>query len=200
VQSFELLSSLAAALWHPQLRKTCSERANNHSVRAPEPVQVISCRRPAVKSWSGQAAQSCEILRGPAATLGHPQLRQLATRASDRTGLRRKAPREHREKCGGRAQQPRGPLTGCLWDVPPASACRGSRTPPHSGACRLTARHGSAHSGEGTKDRGKCGGRARQSRGPLTGCLWAYPQPPLAAAVAHRPAQALAPCQAPQRK
>jgi hypothetical protein len=51
--------------------------------------------------------------------------------------IRRKAPREHRGKCSGRAQQPRGPLTGCLWDVPPASACRGSRTPPRSGACHL---------------------------------------------------------------
>ena len=51
--------------------------------------------------------------------------------------IRRKAPREHRGKCSGRARQPRGPLTGCLWDVPPASACRGSRTPPRSGAFRL---------------------------------------------------------------
>jgi hypothetical protein len=51
--------------------------------------------------------------------------------------IRRKAPREHRGKCSGRARQPRGPLTGCLWDVPPASACRGSRTPPRSGACHL---------------------------------------------------------------
>jgi len=37
---------------------------------------------------------------------------------------------EHCGKCGGRARQPRGPLTGCLWDVPPASACRVSRAPP----------------------------------------------------------------------
>ena len=51
--------------------------------------------------------------------------------------IRRKAPREHRGKCSGRARQPRGPLTGCLWDVPPASACRGSRKPPRSGACHL---------------------------------------------------------------
>ncbi len=50
---------------------------------------------------------------------------KLATRASDRTGPRRKAPREHRGKCCGRAQQPRGQLTGCLWELPPAFA-RGS--------------------------------------------------------------------------
>jgi hypothetical protein len=50
---------------------------------------------------------------------------------------RQKAPREHRGKCSGWARQPRGPLTECLWEVPPASACRGSRTPPRSGACRL---------------------------------------------------------------
>ena len=28
----------------------------------------------------------------------------------------RKAPMEHCGKCGGRARQPRGPLTGCLWE------------------------------------------------------------------------------------
>ena len=44
--------------------------------------------------------------------------------------IRRKAHMEHCGKCGGRARQPRGPLTGCLWDVPPASACRVSRAPP----------------------------------------------------------------------
>ena len=51
--------------------------------------------------------------------------------------IRRKAPREHRGKCSSRARQPRGPLTGCLWDVPPASACRGSRKPPRSCAGHL---------------------------------------------------------------
>jgi len=59
-------------------RKTCSKmlkRADNHN-RAPEPIQVISCQRPVVKCWSGQAGQSFEILCGPTATLGHPQLRQ----------------------------------------------------------------------------------------------------------------------------
>ncbi len=61
-----------------------------------------------------------------------------------------KAPREHRGKCGGRAWQPRGQLTGGLWEVPPAFACRGSRTPPRSSACRLI-RHGGANLAEGTQ-------------------------------------------------
>jgi hypothetical protein len=65
--------------------------------------------------------------------------------------VRRKAPREHCGKCGGRARQPRGPLTGCLWELPPAFACRGSHAPPRSGACRLTARHGGANSAQGTQ-------------------------------------------------
>jgi hypothetical protein len=60
-------------------------------------------------------------------------------------------PREHRGKCGGRARQPRGQLTGCLWELPPAFACRGSHAPPRSGACRLTARHGGANSAQGTQ-------------------------------------------------
>jgi hypothetical protein len=63
----------------------------------------------------------------------------------------RKAPREHCGKCGGRARQPRGQLTGCLWELPPAFACRGSHAPPRSGACRLTARHGGANSAQGTQ-------------------------------------------------
>jgi hypothetical protein len=65
--------------------------------------------------------------------------------------VRRKAPREHCRKCGGRARQPRGQLTGCLWELPPAFACRGSHAPPRSGACRLTARHGGANSAQGTQ-------------------------------------------------
>ena len=64
-------------------------------------------------------------------------LKRLRPHLAMAAPIRRKAPREHRGKCGGRARQPRGPLTGCLWDVPPASACRGSRTPPRSGAFRL---------------------------------------------------------------
>ena len=60
-------------------------------------------------------------------------------------------PREHRGKCGGRARQPRGQLTGYLWELPPAFACRGSHAPPRSGACRLTARHGGANSAQGTQ-------------------------------------------------
>ena len=60
-------------------------------------------------------------------------------------------PREHRGKCGGRARQPRGQLTGCLWELPPSFSCRGSHAPPRSGACRLTARHGGAHSAQGTQ-------------------------------------------------
>jgi hypothetical protein len=55
--------------------------------------------------------------------------------------IRRKAPREHRGKCGGRARQPRGPLTGCLWEVgggvPTTFACICSCTPPRSSAFRL---------------------------------------------------------------
>ena len=50
--------------------------------------------------------------------------------------IRRKAPREHRGKCGRRTRQPRDPLTGCLWDVPPASACHES---PHHPAQTLAA-------------------------------------------------------------
>jgi hypothetical protein len=60
-------------------------------------------------------------------------------------------PREHRGKCGGRARQPRGQLTGCLWELPPSFSCRGSHAPPRSGACRLTARHGGANSAQGTQ-------------------------------------------------
>ncbi len=65
--------------------------------------------------------------RRPAQTLAASPLAMAAP-------IRRKAPREHRGKCGGRARQPRGPLTGCLWDVPPASACRGT---PHRPAQAL---------------------------------------------------------------
>jgi hypothetical protein len=61
------------------------------------------------------------------------------------------APREHCEKCGGRVRQPRGHLTGCLWEVPPASACRGRRSLPRSGACRLRARHGVASEADCTQ-------------------------------------------------
>jgi len=80
----------------------------------------------------------------------------LASRPHGRCSCRRehvwrKAPREHRGKCGGRARQPRGQLTGCLWELPPAFACRGSHAPPRSGACRLTARHGGANSAQGTQ-------------------------------------------------
>ena len=45
----------------------------------------------------------------------------------------------------------RGQLTGYLWELPPAFACRGSHAPPRSGACRLTARHGGANSAQGTQ-------------------------------------------------
>jgi hypothetical protein len=76
---------------------------------------------------------------------------KLGTRASDRTGLRLKAPREYRGKCGDRARQPRGPLNGCLDELRPTSACSGSRTPPRSSACRLTARHRGAREEEGTQ-------------------------------------------------
>jgi hypothetical protein len=80
----------------------------------------------------------------------------LASRPHGRCSCRRehvwrKAPREHRGKCGGRARQPRRQLTGCLWELPPAFACRGSHAPPRSGACRLTARHGGANSAQGTQ-------------------------------------------------
>ena len=49
----------------------------------------------------------------------------------------RKENRENRGKCGGRARQPRRQLTEieCLWHLPPAFACRCSRTPPV--ACSL---------------------------------------------------------------
>jgi hypothetical protein len=179
---------------------------------------------------------------------------KLGTRASDRTGLKRKAPREHCGKCGGRARQPRGQLTGCLWELPPAFACRGSHAPPRSGACRLTARHGGANSAQGTQGAPRkmrrqgaatpgathrmsvgCAPSIRLPRQPRTaplrrlpphrspwrrqfgarhpgstaenaaagrsnpgvhslGVCGMCPQPPLAAAAAHRPAQALATC------
>ena len=90
--------------------------------------------------------------------------------------VRRKAPREHRGKCGRRTRQPRGQLTGCLWDVPLASSCRCSSTQPRSSACCLAARHGGTNSVEGTREHcGKCGSRTWQPRGPLTGCLWDVP-------------------------
>ena len=78
-------------------------------------------------------------------------LKRLPPHLAMAAPIRRKAPREHRGKCGGRARQPRGQLTGCLWELPPAFACRGSHAPPRSGACRLTARHGGANSAQGTQ-------------------------------------------------
>ena len=172
MQSFELLSSPAAALWHPQLRKTCSKRANNHCVRAPEPLELISRQRPAVKRWSGQAAQSFEILCGPAATLGHPQLRQTWdasirphwAQAEGTQGAPRKMRRQgaatpeatHRVSVGGAPSVclPRQPHTAPLKRLPPrlAMAAPIRRKAPREYS-------------------GKCGGRARQPRGPLTGCL-----------------------------
>ena len=187
MQSFELLSSLAAALWHPQLRKTCSERANNHSVRAPEPIQVISCRRPAVKSWSGQAAQSCEILRGPAATLGHPQLRQACDASirphwAEAEGTQG-APRKMRRQ--GAATP--GPTHRVSVGGSPSLLFRGSPTPPHSGVCRLTARHGGAHSAEGTKGAPRKMRRSSNPGAHSPGVFVQCPQTPHASAAAHRP-------------
>ena len=93
----------------------------------------------AQQSKDGSGKQ-CNILRYCAAQQqlwGTHSCGKLATLASDRTGLRRKAPREHRGKCCGRVQQPRVQLTESLWEVPPAFAYRGSRAPPRSSACRL---------------------------------------------------------------
>jgi len=53
VQSFELLVSPAAALWHPQLRKTCSKRvfplppAHMHTHAASERADTHMCRKQA---------------------------------------------------------------------------------------------------------------------------------------------------------
>ena len=68
-----------------------------------------------------KAALSFEILCGPAATLRHPQLRQTCDANIRRIGLRRKAPREHRGKCGGRARQARGNSPGVCGRCPQPS-------------------------------------------------------------------------------
>jgi hypothetical protein len=110
--------------------------------------------------------------------------------------VRRKAPREHCGKCGGRARQPRGQLTGCLWELPPSIRLpRKPRTaplrrlPPHRSPWRrqFGARHPGSTAENAAAGRGNPGVHS-------PGVCGMCPQPPLAAAAAHRPAQALATC------
>jgi hypothetical protein len=81
------LSSCCAALQQLWGTRSCGktdriselEPINNLSVGGPAPSHVIGCRCPALQNWRAQAPRCFEILCGPAAALGHPQLRQTCS-------------------------------------------------------------------------------------------------------------------------
>ena len=131
-----------------------------------------------------------------AAAAAHRPAQALAASPLAMAGpTRRKAPREHRGKCGRRTRQPRGQLTGCLWDVPLASSCRCSSTQPRSSACCLAARHAAPiqWKAPGSTAENAAAGRGNPGAHSL-GVCGMCPQPPLALAVAPHPNQLIAGC------
>jgi len=67
---------------------------------------IVSCQMPDLTMRGHEHTKSCKAPLAAEAPVG------------------RKARREHRGKCGGRARQPRGHhFTGFLWEVLPAFCC-----------------------------------------------------------------------------